>query len=117
MLLDHLGEKTCMLYGGSWGSTLALCYAISNPQRVTKILMSGIFLARDFDMEYFHFGSRNHFPKEWERMISLVPVEHRQDYKSIIAYYASMFDDNDALIKQKYLYEWELKPNNRVAFP
>lgn len=103
-LLDFLHLEKVFLFGGSWGSTLALIYAIQNPDRVTGMLLRGIFLANKADIEhYIGGGVKNFFPEAWERFVSLVP---ESEQKNIAPYYLQMMQSRNSEIREKYTYEW-----------
>lgn len=85
-----------VVMGGSWGSTLALCYAISHPDRVKAIIIRGIFLARPSETVWSHrFGMSEIYPDEWERFRSLIPENERQDM--VKAYYDRLTGADKAL--------------------
>ena len=74
-LLDHFKIKKAALFGGSWGSTLALLFSIKYPHRVTKLVVRGVFLADD-DIEFVDQGRfKTFFPEVWERFVATVPAE------------------------------------------
>ena len=103
-LLDFIGFKKVFVFGGSWGSTLALLFAIQYPKLVTGLLLRGIFLASNDEMvSYYYPGNavKFFFPEVWERFISLVPENKRP--KTIEYYLEKMLNGPD---KEKYLYEW-----------
>lgn len=74
-LLDHLQIKKVILFGGSWGTTLSLAYAIQNPNRVNGLLLRGLFLADKEATDYFWGGGaiKQLRPTAWNRFISHVP--------------------------------------------
>lgn len=83
-----------LVFGGSWGSTLALCYAQSHPQRVLGLVLRGVFLCRDKDIAWFYEGGTGHlFPKEWQDFQKPVAPERRNDI--IQAYYELLTSDNE----------------------
>lgn len=74
-LLDHLKIDKVTLFGGSWGTTLSLVFAIQNPHRVNSLLLRGLFLADKEATDYFWRGgaiTKSH-PKQWNRFISHLP--------------------------------------------
>jgi proline iminopeptidase len=76
----HLGLDSWLVMGGSWGSTLALCYAIRYPQSVKAIIIRGVFLARPFEIYWlFQEGAARIYPDAWEGFIALVPKSERGD--------------------------------------
>ena len=73
-LRTTLGIENWLVMGGSWGSLLALCYAIKHPQSVSAIIIRGIFLGRQFEIDWIHGpdGAALIYPEEWERYNALV---------------------------------------------
>jgi len=69
-----LGIEQWMLFGGSWGTTLALIYAMAHPDRLLAIVLRGTFLAREADLEWFFIGLRRLFPQAWERFSQGLPA-------------------------------------------
>jgi proline iminopeptidase len=73
-LLDHLQIDQSYLFGGSWGSTLSLLFAIQYPQRVKGLILRGIFTGAKWDRAHMEDGGNaKHFPKEWQRFLAKVP--------------------------------------------
>ncbi|HRQ28006.1 prolyl aminopeptidase, partial [Hyphomicrobium sp.] len=90
-LRTHLGVERWQLFGGSWGSTLALAYAITHPERVTALLLRGIFLLRQSELDWFYQnGARALFPEAWDAFEGHIPEAERGDM--IRAYYARLID-------------------------
>lgn len=83
----HLGVKQWMVMGGSWGSTLAFCYAISHPDSVSGIIVRGVFLGRPSEIRWLHGagGASQIFPDEWEKY--LAPIEGHTYRDNVEAYY------------------------------
>ena len=76
----HLGVEKWCVFGGSWGSTLALAYAITHPERVTALVLRGIFLVSERELRWFYQdGASMLFPDAWERFIEPIPVAERGD--------------------------------------
>ena len=73
----HLGVDTWMIFGGSWGSTLGLSYAITHPARVTELVLRGIFLLRRKELDFFYEGKGTNFlfPAEWEDYVAEIPAD------------------------------------------
>ena len=87
-LLVHLGLKRVVLFGGSWGSSLALAYALKYPKTVSGLLFRGVFLCDDEDLrDFFEGGVANHFPEAYERFIRCVPKSHRSTWPRIVRFY------------------------------
>ena len=76
----HLNIDRWVIFGGSWGSTLALVYAQSHAQRVLGLILRGIFLARQEDIDWFYQdGARQFFPDRWKEFAELIAPEERDD--------------------------------------
>jgi proline iminopeptidase len=87
-LREHLGIERWQVFGGSWGSTLALAYAQKHPDRVTELVLRGIFLLRRSELEWFYQsseGAASLFPDLWEHYLAPIPEEER--YDMMRAYY------------------------------
>lgn len=90
-LRDHLGLERWQLFGGSWGSTLALAYAVTHPERVTALVLRGIFLLRRSELSWFYQdGASALFPEAWDAFERLIPEPERGDM--IRAYYRRLTD-------------------------
>ena len=75
----HLGIERWLIFGGSWGSTLALAYAEAHPQRVLGLVLRGIFLGRPQEIDWFLHGMRFLFPEAWQAFANFLPAEERGD--------------------------------------
>lgn len=73
----HLGIDRWLVFGGSWGSTLSLAYAVAHPGRVLGLVLRGIFLGRPQETAWFMHGMRQVFPEHWERWIRFLPEADR----------------------------------------
>ncbi len=105
-LRSHLKINKFSIIGGSWGSTLALAYAVQYPQNTHKMLLWGIFLGRKKDIRYLsQGGSKTHFPDAWERFVGMVPPTE-QDHTDV--YYLKQFSHRDTAVRDKYVREWQL---------
>ncbi len=117
----HLGIDQWVLFGGSWGSTLALVYAQTYPQHVTGMILRGIFLCRDKDLEWFYqSGADRIFPDYWQDYIAPIPEDDRGDM--ITAYYKQLTGANELakMAAAKAWSQWEgrcatLRPSNDVV--
>ena len=91
---QHLKLEQWMLFGGSWGSTLALLYGQAFPQRVMAMVLRGIFLGRQQDMDWlYREGASRYFPEEWARFIE--PVQGCTGTELIEQYYQRVHGSND----------------------
>ena len=89
-LRTHLGIESWLVFGGSWGSTLALAYAEAHPRRCLGLVLRGIFLCRRSEIEWFLYGLRDIFPEPWERFAGFLPPEERGDL--LDAYHRRLVD-------------------------
>ena len=90
-LRDLLGIDAWAVFGGSWGATLSLVYAISHPDRVRHLFLRGVFLMEQRELDWFYGGGAGQFwPEQWDRFVSLVPEAERGDL--IGAYHRRLFD-------------------------
>jgi proline iminopeptidase len=79
-LREHLGIERWQVFGGSWGSTLALAYAETHPDRVTELVLRGIFLIRKQEIDWFYQrGASAIFPDAWEKYLEPIPEDERHD--------------------------------------
>ncbi len=93
-LRAHLGIQQWVLFGGSWGSTLALAYAETHPERVLGLILRGIFLCREDDIQWFYqSGASRLFPDLWEHFLAPIPVAERHDL--LTAYYHRLTSSNE----------------------
>lgn len=92
-LRAHLCIERWQVFGGSWGSTLALAYAQSHPERVTELVLRGIFMLRRWELEWFYQkGADAIFPDTWESFLAAIPVAERGDLMS--AYHRRLTSDD-----------------------
>ncbi|MFN3819735.1 prolyl aminopeptidase [Blastomonas sp.] len=77
------GADDCLVFGGSWGSTLALAYAQTHPTRVSQLVLRGIYTCTQPELDWFYqFGVSQMFPDNWERFQALIPDDERGDMLS-----------------------------------
>ncbi|HET9817671.1 MAG TPA: prolyl aminopeptidase [Rhodanobacteraceae bacterium] len=93
----HLGIERWLVFGGSWGSTLALAYAETHPERVTALVVRGIFLGRpEEDSWLFQEGGASRiWPEAWQRFASAIPPDERGDMLG--AYWKRLTSDDEAV--------------------
>jgi len=107
-LRELLGIERWQVFGGSWGSTLALAYAQKHPQRVTELVLRGIFLLRRSELEWFYQnseGAASLFPDLWEQYVAPIPEEER--YDMMRAYYRRL-TSNDARERNAAARAWSV---------
>lgn len=114
----ELGIQKWQVFGGSWGSTLALAYAETHPERVTELVLRGIFLLRKEEIQWFYQqGASWIFPDAWEDYVGHIPEAERGDLVS--AFYKRLTSNDPAVqsAAAKVWSVWEgrtscLVPNN-----
>lgn len=89
-LREYLGIERWLVFGGSWGSTLALAYGQAYPGRCLGFLLRGIFLGRPGEIEWFLYGLKNVFPEAWHKFAGMLPEEERRDL--LRGYLKRLFD-------------------------
>ena len=93
-LREHLGIEKWLVFGGSWGSTLALAYAQTHPQRVRALVLRGIFLCRPKEIDWFYQeGASAIFPDVWEHYERVIPESERGDM--LHAYHRRLTGDDE----------------------
>jgi proline iminopeptidase len=101
-LRRHLGIERWLLFGGSWGSTLALAYAQAHPDRVSELVLFGVTTGRRSEIDWlFRDGLEPLFPEQWERRAALVP-----DGEDVLDAYHRLLGDPDAETRRRAAYEW-----------
>ena len=118
---EFLGIDRWVVFGGSWGSTLALVYAQTHPRRVLGMILRGVFLAREQDIKWFYQGGAARiFPEAWAHFLEPIPEDERDDL--ISAYYQRLTSDNE-LVRMGAAKAWSiwegsaatLKPDKQVV--
>jgi len=118
---EHLGIDKFVLFGGSWGSTLALAYAQAHPQRVHGLILRGIFLCRPQEFSWFYQeGASRLFPDYWEDYVAPIPVEERGDLMQAFYKRLTGTDQIAQMHAAKAWSTWEgrtatLRPNTQVV--
>jgi proline iminopeptidase len=103
---EHLGIQRWQVFGGSWGSTLGLAYAEHYPDRVTELVLRGIFLLRKQEIDWFYQrGADALFPDAWEEFLAPIPLEERGDL--LHAYYHRL-TSSDPTIRQAAAKAWSV---------
>jgi proline iminopeptidase len=94
-LRESLGIERWLVFGGSWGSTLSLAYAQAHPERCLGLVLRGIWLVSDEEIDWWLYGVRNFFPREWEAFASHVPEAERGD---LLAAYSRRLESSDPAV-------------------
>jgi proline iminopeptidase len=105
-LREHLGIQKWQVFGGSWGSTLALAYAQKHPERVTELVLRGIFLLRKQEIDWFYQrGCSAMFPDAWESYLAPIPEEERGD---LLHAYHRRLTGPDPKVRQEAARAWSV---------
>src|SRR5688572_20796220 len=105
-LRQHLGIERWVVFGGSWGSTLALAYAEKHPSRVSGLVLRGIFLLRRWELEWFYQrGAGLFFPEAFRAYLAPIPEAERADL--IAAYHKRLVSDNP-VVRQEAARAWSV---------
>lgn len=96
VLRQHLGIDRWVVFGGSWGSTLALAYSQTHPQACKGLILRGIFMLRSQELQWFYqSGASNLFPDAWQAYLQPIPPAERHDL--ITAYYQRLTHKDPAI--------------------
>jgi proline iminopeptidase len=91
-----MGVDKWMVFGGSWGSTLSLSYAQTHPERVTELVLRGIFLSRQNELDWLYkYGASQLYPEGWEEFVGIIPEGERDDL--VEAYHRRLTGDDKAV--------------------
>ncbi|MEJ3403952.1 prolyl aminopeptidase [Rathayibacter sp. YIM 133350] len=103
-LREHLGIATWQVLGGSWGSALGLAYAETHPERVSELILRGIFTLRRVELDWFYEGGASAlFPDLWQDFLAPVPVDERGH---LMAAYARLLADPDPAVHRPAAIAW-----------
>ena len=108
-LRTHFGIDRWMVFGGSWGSTLSLAYAVAHADRVTELVLRGVFLFDQYEVDWLYRqgGASSLYPEAWDDFVAPIPVSERGD---LVGAYQRLLtgDDADArLAAAKAWSKWE----------
>jgi proline iminopeptidase len=105
ILRGHLGLERWLLFGGSWGSTLALAYAQACPERVAGCVLRGVFLGRPQEVDWFLDGLRAVFPDTHANFVNFLPAAERGD---VLGAYLRRLTDPDPLVHMPAARAWSV---------
>jgi proline iminopeptidase len=112
------GHESWLVFGGSWGSTLALAYAQTHPERVTELVLRGIFTFRQTELDWlYRYGASEVYPAEWQEFLAPIPEDERHDL--VAAYHRRLTGDNPAvkLVAAKAWSKWEAETVTLLPSP
>jgi len=105
-LREMMGVEKWQVFGGSWGSTLALAYAETHPERVSELILRGIYTLTKAELAwYYQSGVSEMFPDKWERFISVIPAAERGD---LIAAYRKRLTSGDRNVQLEAARAWSV---------
>jgi proline iminopeptidase len=103
-LREHLEIDKWIVFGGSWGSTLGLTYAIQHPDKVAGLILRGVFLCRPKEIQwYYQAGANRIYPDLWENFLAPIPSEERGDL--VKAYYERL-TSSDSQVRLQAAKAW-----------
>ena len=103
---EHLGITKWQVFGGSWGSTLSLAYAIKHPAKVSELILRGIFLVTSKELKWFYQnGTCELFPDAWEEYVKPIPASERGDF---IKAYHKRLTSEDRNVRMEACRAWSI---------
>ncbi|MGB0798765.1 MAG: prolyl aminopeptidase [Planktomarina sp.] len=106
---ETLSIDRWMVFGGSWGATLALIYAQAHPNQIMHLILRGVFLGTQRELDWFYAGGAGQFwPDAWQRFTDLIPADEQDDL--ISAYHKRLFCD-DLAVQTRYARAWSMWEN------
>jgi proline iminopeptidase len=116
LLRQHLDVDRWLVFGGSWGSTLALAYAQAHPDRVTEMILWGVTTGRRVECDWlFRGGVAALLPEKWERLLAGVPAAERDG--DIVGAYSRMLHDLDPDVRRRAALAWCTWESATPAWP
>lgn len=112
-LRRHFGFEDWIVFGGSWGATLGVAYAETHPERVRHLVLRGVFLGTQAELDWFYGGGAARFwPELWAEFLSILPVGERED--AIDAYHKRLFS-GDVAAEERFGRAWAVWENALAA--
>jgi proline iminopeptidase len=103
-LREMCGHDQWLVFGGSWGSTLSLAYAQTHRDRVTELVLRGVFLCRQTEMDWLYaYGASELYPEEWEKFVGHIPEDERGD---IVEAYRKRLTSDDSAVQLAAAKAW-----------
>jgi proline iminopeptidase len=112
---EFLGVDQWLVFGGSWGATLGLVYAQTHPQRVKALILRGVFLCRDQEIDWFcRGGAAKIYPDYWQKFVEIIPPAEQHDV--LAAYYKRLTGENELarMAAAKAWAKWEAKTSTLI---
>lgn len=111
-LRAHFKIDRWHVFGGSWGSTLALSYAVQHPHRCRALILRGIFLLTQNEIDWWLHGVRRFFPESWEKFAHYIPEEERGD---LLTAYHKRLNSGNAVEEINAAIQWALYESAMAA--
>ena len=110
----HLGiKRKIKLFGGSWGSCLALAYAIKYPKYVSRMLINGIYTGTKSENDYIQQGGLStHFPESWQQYVEVVPEDMKNN---TVAYYYKKMQDPNQDVADNFIRRWNINEGSAMS--
>ncbi|WJK38935.1 prolyl aminopeptidase [Solwaraspora sp. WMMA2056] len=112
-LRQHLGVDRWVVYGGSWGATLALAYATNHPERVRGMILVAVTMTRRSEVDWLYRGAGRFFPEAWQRFIAhaglpgyALPTDTEPPIEPVLLRYGRLLADPDPAVRQRAADEW-----------
>lgn len=105
---NELSIQKWHVFGGSWGSTLALSYALAFPLRVTSLILRGIFLSRPSELNWFLGDIAHFYPEVWDRLVTFLPSSDRSN---VLSAYSQRLFSGDSTINVPAAWQWNAFEN------
>ncbi|MFI6478345.1 prolyl aminopeptidase [Nonomuraea sp. NPDC050663] len=113
LLREHLGVDRWQVFGGSWGSALSLAYAQTHPDRVSELVLRGIFMLRPFELHWFYEeGASLVYPDLWEKYVEPIPSEERDD---LIGAFHRRLNDPDPAVRLPAARAWSVWEGSTIT--
>ncbi len=110
---EKLKADKMLVFGGSWGSTLALAYAQTHPDHVSELIVRGIFMARPEELHWFYQeGASRLFPDIWENYVAPIPEDERHD---LIGAYHRRLTGDDPAVQLRAAHSWSQWESNTIT--
>lgn len=108
-LREQVGVEKWMVFGGSWGSTLALAYAQKYPERATELVLRGIFLFQQYELDWLYRdgGASSVYPDKWDEFVAPIPKDERGDLIEAYRKRLTGPDPDERLAAAKAWSKWE----------
>jgi proline iminopeptidase len=106
---NHLGIDSWLVFGGSWGATLALVYGIRHTEHCLGFILRGVFMGTKAEIDWFLYDMKRFYPEAWQRFASFIPEHEQHD---LLAAYASRLMGDDANISMAAAEQWSAYENS-----